>query len=55
MLFAEHGAAVVINDIDADVAQATAGEINKAGGRAAACAGSVTFVPNNRRKDAEPK
>jgi 3-oxoacyl-[acyl-carrier protein] reductase len=44
MLFAEHGAAVVINDIDADVAQATAGEINKSGGRAAVCAGSVTDV-----------
>jgi NAD(P)-dependent dehydrogenase (short-subunit alcohol dehydrogenase family) len=32
-LFAEHGASVVINDIDADVAQATASEINEAGGR----------------------
>src|SRR5258706_13902240 len=43
-LFAEHGASVVINDIDADVAQATAGEINDAGGRATACAGSGTDV-----------
>ena len=29
-LFAEHGASVVINDIDADVAQATSSEINDA-------------------------
>ena len=41
-LFAEHGASVVINDIDADVAQATSNEINDAGGKAAVCAGSVT-------------
>src|ERR1044072_9916586 len=41
-LFAEHGASVVINDIGADVAQATANEITSAGGRAAVCAGSVT-------------
>src|SRR5215510_5978840 len=41
-LFADHGAAVVINDIDADVARATADEITAAGGRAAVCAGSVT-------------
>ena len=41
-LFADHGASVVINDIDADVAQATANEITSAGGRAAVCAGSVT-------------
>jgi len=43
-LFAEHGASVVINDIDADVARATAGEINDAGGRATVCAGGVTVV-----------
>ena len=41
-LFAEHGASVVINDIDSDVAEATAKEINEAGGRAVVCAGSVT-------------
>jgi 3-oxoacyl-[acyl-carrier protein] reductase len=41
-LFAEHGASVVINDIDADVAEATAKEINDAEGRAIVCAGSVT-------------
>ena len=41
-LFADHGASVVINDIDEDVAQATADEINQSGGRAVVCAGSVT-------------
>ncbi|HWP44533.1 MAG TPA: SDR family NAD(P)-dependent oxidoreductase, partial [Blastocatellia bacterium] len=41
-LFAHHGASVVINDIDPDVAEATAAEINEAGGRAVVCAGSVT-------------
>jgi 3-oxoacyl-[acyl-carrier protein] reductase len=43
-LFAEHGASVVINDLDSDVAEATAKEINDAGGRAVVCAGSVTDV-----------
>ncbi|HXG67151.1 MAG TPA: SDR family NAD(P)-dependent oxidoreductase [Blastocatellia bacterium] len=43
-LFAEHGASVVINDIDADVAEATAKEIGEAGGKAVVCAGSVTDV-----------
>src|SRR5262245_59732593 len=43
-LFAEHGASVVINDIDNDVAETTAREINDAGGRAVVCAGSVTDV-----------
>lgn len=43
-LFAEHGASVVINDIDADVAEATAKEIQDAGGKAVVCAGSVTDV-----------
>src|SRR6185295_12915515 len=43
-LFAEHGASVVINDIDADVAEATAKEITDAGGKAVVCAGSVTDV-----------
>jgi 3-oxoacyl-[acyl-carrier protein] reductase len=41
-LFADHGAAVVINDIDVDVAEATSAEVNSAGGKAVACAGSVT-------------
>jgi 3-oxoacyl-[acyl-carrier protein] reductase len=44
MLFAEHGASVVINDIDAEVAQATAKDITDAGGRAVVAAGSVTDV-----------
>jgi 3-oxoacyl-[acyl-carrier protein] reductase len=43
-LFADHGASVVINDIDKDVADATAKEITEAGGRAVVCAGSVTDV-----------
>jgi 3-oxoacyl-[acyl-carrier protein] reductase len=43
-LFAQHGASVVINDIDADVAEATAKEITEAGGTAVVCAGSVTDV-----------
>ena len=42
MLFADHGASVVINDIDREVAEATAKEIGDAGGRAVVCAGSVT-------------
>lgn len=41
-LFAQHGASVVINDLDNEVAEATASEINEAGGRAVVCAGSVT-------------
>jgi len=41
-LFADHGASVVINDIDKEVADATAKEITDAGGRAVVCAGSVT-------------
>jgi len=41
-LFSEHGASVVINDIDEEVARQTVNEINEAGGRAVACAGSVT-------------
>lgn len=41
-LFADHGASVVINDMDSDVAEATAKEINEAGGQAVVCAGSVT-------------
>jgi 3-oxoacyl-[acyl-carrier protein] reductase len=42
MLFADHGASVVINDIDREVAERTAKEIGDAGGRAIVCAGSVT-------------
>jgi NAD(P)-dependent dehydrogenase (short-subunit alcohol dehydrogenase family) len=42
-LFADHGGSVIINDIDADVADATAAEVNSAGGKAVACAGSVTY------------
>ncbi|HMG34332.1 MAG TPA: SDR family oxidoreductase [Blastocatellia bacterium] len=42
MLFADHGASVVVNDIDEDVARATAAEIVEAGGKAVTCAGSVT-------------
>jgi 3-oxoacyl-[acyl-carrier protein] reductase len=41
-LFAEHGASVVINDVDKDVAETAAKEINDASGRAVVCAGSVT-------------
>src|SRR5262245_54091872 len=43
-LFAEHGASVVINDIDEDVAKKTASEITESGGKAVVCAGSVTDV-----------
>ena len=43
-LFADQGASVVINDLDADPAQETADEINKSGGKAVICAGSVTDV-----------
>lgn len=39
---ASEGAAVVINDLDAEPAQAVAAEIEAAGGRAITCAGSVT-------------
>src|SRR5215470_14684754 len=42
MLFADHGASVVINDIDREVAETTAKEITDGGGRAVVCAGSVT-------------
>ena len=41
-LFADHGASVVVNDLDADVAEAAAKEITDAGGQAVVCAGSVT-------------
>lgn len=42
LLFADHGASVVINDIDTDVAENTAREINQSGSSAVVCAGSVT-------------
>ena len=41
-LFAEHGAAVVVNDLDAGPAEATADAIRAEGGEAHAVAGSVT-------------
>ncbi len=41
-LFADHGASVVINDLDSDVAEVAAKEITDAGGQAVVCAGSVT-------------
>ena len=40
-LFAKEGAKVVVNDIDADVAEETAAGIKKAGGTAVVCAESV--------------
>jgi 3-oxoacyl-[acyl-carrier protein] reductase len=43
-LFADHGASVVINDMDSEVAEATAREITDSGGQAVVCAGSVTDV-----------
>lgn len=42
LLFAQHGAAVVVNDLDGEVAEGVAGEIRAAGGRAAVCSGDVT-------------
>jgi 3-oxoacyl-[acyl-carrier protein] reductase len=41
-LFGDHGANVVVNDIDAEVAETVAKEITEAGGCAVVCAGSVT-------------
>jgi len=41
LLFAEHGASVVVNDLQEDAAQAVVEEIKKMGGKAVACAGSV--------------
>lgn len=41
-LFAEHGASVVVNDLEGEIAEQVAGEISEAGGRAIACTGSVT-------------
>lgn len=39
---AAHGARLVVNDLDAEVAQQVADEIRKAGGEAVACPGNVT-------------
>ena len=41
-LFAQHGAAVVTNDLDEEVAQQVVTEIRADGGQAIACNGSVT-------------
>ncbi len=41
-LFAEHGASVVVNDLDAEPAESVVREIEDAGGTAHAVAGSVT-------------
>ncbi len=41
-LFSRHGARVVVNDLDANVAEEAAEAIRKQGGDAVACAGSVT-------------
>jgi len=41
-LFARHGARVVINDLDAAVAEEAAHAVRQAGGEAIVCAGSVT-------------
>lgn len=41
-LFAEHGARVVVNDLEGYVAESVVAEIAEAGGSAVACVGSVT-------------
>ena len=41
-LFAQHGARVVVNDLDADPAEETAAEIRAGGGEVTTCVGSVT-------------
>ena len=41
-LLAEHGARVVVNDLDVEPAEETASEIREAGGDVVVCAGSVT-------------
>src|SRR6516164_595592 len=41
-LFARHGARVVINDLEAAVAEEAAHAVHTAGGEAMVCAGSVT-------------
>jgi 3-oxoacyl-[acyl-carrier protein] reductase len=42
LLLAEHGASVVINDLDGEVAESVAEEIRATGGQAAVCSGDVT-------------
>ncbi len=42
IMFAQHGAWVVVNDLDGDVAESVVNEIKAAGGSAVACVGSVT-------------
>ncbi len=42
VLFAEHGAHVVVNDLDGEVAEGVVNSINASGGVAATCVGSVT-------------
>lgn len=44
LLFAEHGASVVVNDLNEDPAQEVVEEIKKMGGQAIACAGSVADI-----------
>ncbi len=41
-LFAEHGAHVVVNDLDGEIAESVVNAINASGGVATACVGSVT-------------
>ncbi len=41
-LFGQHGARVVVNDLDADVAAEAAEAVRQAGGEATTCVGSVT-------------
>ncbi len=41
-LFAEHGAHVVVNDLEGDIAEDVVSSINSAGGNATTCIGSVT-------------
>ncbi|MBS1788751.1 MAG: SDR family oxidoreductase [Acidobacteria bacterium] len=41
-LFAEHGAHVVVNDLDGETAEGVANSINASGGVATTCVGSVT-------------
>lgn len=41
-LFAEHGAHVVVNDLDGEVAESVVNSINASGGVATTCVGSVT-------------
>src|SRR5262249_46795107 len=41
-LFAQHGAHVVVNDLDGETAEGVVNSINASGGVATACVGSVT-------------